>query len=228
MFIVAYILFGLGVVLLVCSVVAFFKLNVREAYNFTKNKRGTNTLRSATTRIKPRKQKREYSGKRTLPEKIEIQEADDSATGNLDEEASESATDLLDEDSENPTNILEEDSEKPTGILEEESEKPTGILEEESEKPTGILEEESEKPTGVLVEESEKPTGILTEDSEKPTSILPEDIKTSQKGRKPKKVVKRPAKKTVVKRKQDKEKEQAFKFELVKDEVVVHTKESIK
>lgn len=216
MFIVAYILWGVGAVLLVASVVAFFKLGVKDAWDFTKNRRVSNPS-SGTGRIKPRKQKRDFTGSRKIPPKIKIaSNADDSSTSTLNEN-SENSTDLLREDSESPTGILEEDSERPTGILVEESEKPTGILIEESEKPTGILIEDSEKPTGILEEKSEKPTDVLSEGSETPTDMLPKT---------PRKLKKDKIKPQVVKS-HKKEDKSTFKFVLVKDEVVTHTDESI-
>lgn len=198
MFIVAYILFGLGVALLIGALIAYFKLGVKDAYNFTKNRRVAGG-KGGSSHVKPRKMKTDYSGKRTTPPKLEIKEND---------KPNDSSTDMLSDD----------DSESETDLLQEESEMPTGLLDEESEQPTGILEEESEKPTGILVEESEKPTGILEEGSEKPTSALtniPE---------KPKHAVKKPV---VVKKQLTKSENISFKFEIIKDEVVIHTDELI-
>lgn len=217
MFIIAYILFGLALIFLVMAIFAFFKLDVKSAYNFTRNRR-TPGESEAAKKIKPRKQKTKYKPSRDIS-KINVSNnfvADDSSTENLDE-ASEQETDLLNEESEQPTGILDEDTEKPTGILVEESEQPTGILDYDTESPTGILVEESENPTGILSEESEQPTGVLSDD------IAHKKVVSSKKVKKSKPVISK------VKSKLNKEKilDSEFKFELIKNEIVIHTDESI-
>lgn len=225
MFIASLICLILGIVLLIVAVILFFRLGVLDAWRFMNNKRrGRSTAGYGSTR--PRKRhnmsshKQKKAGKASPSGKLSAAEKLKSNIDNVvsNENAVKSqvgqndSTYVLDEeDSESATSILQEESEQPTGLLQEDSEAPTGLLEEESEQPTGLLQEDSESPTGLLVEEdSEKPTGLLEEDSEHPTSLLEDDVIT---------------------KKQDQpmqEKRQSdFKFEVVKNLVVVHTDETI-
>lgn len=231
MFIASLICLILGLALLAISVYLFFKLDVREALNFIRNKR---TGKSSATLVS--KQRRRPNLKSSGKAKIDSKRGSkkklgttkiagdaikkpkmgsDADTYVLEDEDSEDATGILSEDSENPTGLLDDTSETPTGILAEDSETPTGILAEDSETPTGILAEDSEMPTGILVEDSETPTGILIENSEEPTGVLEESDVITKKAdvKKPKSTVK-----TI---------DSDFKFDVVKDVVVVHTQETL-
>lgn len=165
----------------------------------------------------------------------------------IQEEDTEKATDVLDVNSEDATGILSEDSEKATGILEDDSESPTGILDENSEDATGILNAGSEDATGILQDSSEQETGVLVyedsenstdilEDSENETGILPDtseqatgvlrDVSEQETGiLEQKSVIKK--KSNVKSKKKAKTIDSDFKFEIVKEIVVVHTEEDI-
>lgn len=232
MFIASLICLILGIALLALAVYFFFALDVREALSFIRNKRSGRSTASSSTRQR-RRPNLKSSGKVADKAKGKFKKKDrttkiaeddvvkpakkgsDSDTYVLEEEDSEGATSILSEDSENPTGLLNEDSENPTGLLNEDSENPTGLLGEDSESPTGLLEEDSESPTGLLSEDSETPTSILSEESEEPTGVLDEN-----------KVI---TKKKDIKKKKSKAKtvDSDFKFDVVKEVVVVHTDEVI-
>lgn len=232
MFIASLICLILGIALLALAVYFFFALDVREALAFIRNKRTGRSTASTSSRMrrrpglkssgkvadKARKKSKKKEGTTQIADDEVVKKGkkgSDSETYVLEEEDSEGATSILSEDSENPTGLLNEDSENPTGLLNEDSETPTGLLEEDSETPTGLLVEDSETPTGVLAEDSETPTGILSEESEEPTGVLDEN-----------KVI---TKKKDIKKKKSKAKtvDSDFKFDVVKEVVVVHTDEVI-
>lgn len=222
MFIASLICLILGLALIAAAVVIFFKFDVMEAFLFIRNKRtGKKPSTGSSSKLRRRpnlksagKVKANKKTTGNMDSKIFGKKKKDSSTYVLEEEDSEDPTSLLDEDSESPTGLLDEESESPTGLLDEESESPTGLLDEESESPTGLLEEDSESPTGLLDDESESPTGLLAEDSEEPTGVLDEN-----------KVITK--KKDVKKKKQSKTVDSDFKFDVVKEVIVVHTKETI-
>ena len=227
MFIASLICLILGIALLALAIYFFFALDVREALAFIRNKRTGRSAASSSLRMR-RRPGLKSSGKAKVKSlrKTKVDEgttkiSEDEITQKAKKEkkrkkGSDTATYVLEvEDSEGATSILSEDSENPTGLLNEDSENPTGLLEEDSETPTGLLVEDSETPTGILVEESETPTGILVEESEEPTGVLDEN-----------KVI---TKKKDVKKKKSKAKtvDSDFKFDVVKEVVVVHTDEII-
>lgn len=221
MFIASLICLILGIALLALAVYFFFTLNVREALNFIRNKRTGRSTASSVSRQR-RRPNLKTSGK--VADKIKGKSKKKDGTTKIADDdvvkkgkkGSDSDTYVLeDEDSESATSVLSEDSENPTGLLNEESENPTGLLGEDSENPTGLLEEDSETPTGLLTEESENPTGLLAEESEEPTGVLDENkVITKKKDIKKTKSIA----KTV---------DSDFKFEVVKEVVVVHTDERI-
>lgn len=224
MFIASLICLILGIALLALAVYFFFALDVREALAFIRNKRTGRSTASSSSRQR-RRPNLKSSGKvsdnakrksKKLGGTTKIADDEDAKKSKKGKKGSDSDTYVLDEeDSEGATSVLSEDSENPTGLLGEDSENPTGLLEEDSETPTGLLEEDSETPTGLLAEDSENPTGLLAEESEEPTGVLDEN-----------KVI---TKKKDIKKKTSKAKtvDSDFKFEVVKEVVVVHTNESI-
>lgn len=254
MFIASLICLILGIILLAISVYLFFKLDVRSAFAFIRNKRsGRNAVTSSKQRRRPglkssgmakvdnkRKNKMKSDNKKnseTAKPKSKKKKGSDIKTNvifDIDSKEgskaltfdSDGETSILDSESENPTGILDDESEDSTGLLNEESENPTGLLDEGTEKPTSILVEDSENSTELLVEESESSTDILVEDSENPTGILSDESEDPTGILDENKVI---TKKANIKKKEKKAKtiDSDFKFDVIKEIIVVHTDERI-
>lgn len=222
MFILSLICLILGILLLIVSVVLFFKLDVKNAYLFIHNKR-TNRTNVSSSRKRPRTTTKKSKGKVKDNVRSKFGGTSGKLFGNNNESVKSShspwqnmsnntkkTNQIITEDSEDPTGILVEHSEMDTGVLQEESELPTGVLQEDSEGVTDILSdaEGSESPTGILDDDNtESPTGILDDGAEGNTGILDagEDVNVDEDSS-----------------------DSSYKFDIVKNEVVVHTDEVIK